>query len=128
MEDSMKHRLAVFGIVLLSAVATGAQTLPAAPATALDQVPAPLEAVTCGPLLQTAVHTVGGSTCAQATSDLHGVLTGAAGCGCGFCSQQFIDQACMVIQGGRSVSGYLKYRCKICPIEDSVTPSAPVEP
>jgi len=111
----MKHSLAVFGIVLLAAVATAAQTLPAAPETAPDQVPAPLEAVTCGPLLQTTQQTVGGSTCLQATSDLHGVLTGLAGCECGFCSQQFVDQACMVIQGGYSVSGYLKYRCKICP-------------
>lgn len=108
----MKYWLAV--LVLFAAVSASAQTLPALPSDLL--VPAPQEALACGPLQQTTVHTVGGSTCAQATSDLHGVLTGAAGCECGFCSQQFVDQACRVIQGGFSVSGYLKYRCQICPL------------
>jgi hypothetical protein len=108
----MRHWLAV--IVLSSAVAASAQTLPflALP----DLMPVPQEALSCGPLQQTALYTVGGSTCLQATNDLHGVLTNAAGCECGFCSQQFVDQACQVIQGGYSVSGYLKYRCQICPV------------
>jgi hypothetical protein len=107
----MKYRLAVLGILLLSAVAVSAQTLPA---PAPDQVPAPQEAVVCGPLQQTALYTAGGSTCAQASTALHGVLTTAAGCSCGFCTKQFVDKACMVIQGGYSVSGYLKYSCQFC--------------
>jgi hypothetical protein len=115
MEDPMKLSLAVFGLVLLSTAATAAQTLPAASAIAPDQVPAPREAVACGPSTTTAVYSAGGSTCAQASTALHGILSGAAGCGCGFCSQQFIDKQCLPIQGGYSISGYLTYRCKICP-------------
>jgi hypothetical protein len=111
----MKHWLAV--IVLSSAVAASAQTLPL-PALP-DLAPAPQETLACGPLQQTALFTVGGSTCLQATNDLHGVLTNDANCLCGFCSQQFVNQACRVIQGGYQVSGYLKYRCQLCPVEDS---------
>lgn len=114
----MKNWLAV--LVLSSAVAASAQAFP----TALpDMPPAPQEVVSCGPLQQTALHTVGGSTCIQATNDLHGVLTGAANCLCGLCSQQFVDKACQVITGGYSVSGYMKYRCRTdCPVEGITTP------
>ena len=109
----MKYWLAV--IVLFAAVAASAQTLP--DLVLPDLVPAPQEAVTCGPWQQTALHTAGGSTCAIASTSLHGVLTGAASCGeCGFCSQTFVDKACQVIQGGFSVSGYLRYRCQLCPL------------
>jgi hypothetical protein len=108
----MKYWLAV--LVLFAAVSASAQTLPVLP----DLVPAPQEALAaCGPLQQTALHTVGGSTCSQASNDLRGVLTNAAGCQCGFCSQQFVIKACQVIQGGYSVSGYLKYSCQLCPLE-----------
>lgn len=119
----MKHWLAV--LVLSSAVSASAQILPVLPDLP-DLMPAPQESLACGPLQQTALHTVGGSTCAQATNDLHGVLTNAANCLCGFCSQQFVTQACRVIQGGYQVSGYLKYRCQICPLEESSV-EAPVQ-
>ncbi len=109
----MKYWLAVF--VLSSAVAVSAQTVSQALPDLPDLMPAPQETVACGPLLQTALFTVGGSTCLQATNDLKGVLTNDANCLCGFCSQQFVTQACRVIQGGYQVSGYLKYRCQICP-------------
>jgi hypothetical protein len=117
----MKQSLAVLGFILLSAVAVSAQTLPAAPATPavipdLALVPAPQQAVACGPLLQTPLMTVGGSTCAQARHDLQGVLDTEANCLCGFCSRQFVEQPCRVIQGGYQVPGYIKYRCQICPI------------
>ncbi len=112
----MKYWLAV--LMLSSAVAASAQTLPVLP----DLAPAPQEVLACGPLQQTALQTVGGSTCAQATNDLHGVLAGSAGCLCGFCSQQFVDKACQAIPGGYSVSGYLKYRCQICPVDESAAP------
>jgi hypothetical protein len=105
----MKYWLAV--IVLFAAVSVSAQTFPAFP----ELVPAPQEALTCGPWQQTPLDTVGGSTCLQAAHDLHGDLTNTANCLCGFCGQQFVDQPCRVIQGGYQVSGYLKYRCYICP-------------
>ena len=118
----MKYWLAV--LVLFAAVSASAQTLPVLPDLALPElalpelalpelVPAPQEAVTCGPWQQTALETAGGSTCAIASTSLHGELLGAANCACGFCSQQFVDKACQVIQGGFSVSGYLRYRCRL---------------
>jgi hypothetical protein len=111
----MKKLLLVWGFAVLSAVAANAETSATLPVPELT--PAPQEAVACGPLQQTALLTVGGSTCTQARNDLQGVLDTAAGCDCGFCSRQFVDKPCQVIQGGFSVSGYLKYRCQICPID-----------
>jgi hypothetical protein len=120
----MKNLLAVLGIVLLSAVSVSAAPVekPAEipieapvtpPATAPDQAPAP-QGVACGPVLNTPLFTVGGSTCLQARNDLYGVLTNEANCQCGFCSNQFIYQPCQVIFGGYSVRGYLKYSCTVC--------------
>ena len=114
----MKLRLAFVGLVLLSTAAVAAQTLPAAPAIAPDQVAPVQEVVACGPTQTTATYSAGGSTCPIASKNLHGVLSTAAGCACGFCSRQFIDKQCLVIQGGYSISGYLTYRCEICPIEN----------
>ena len=107
----MKYALAVLGILLSSAVAAPAQTLPA---PAPDEVPSPLAAVTCGPLMQTPLETAGGSTCAMARQALHGELDSDANCLCGFCTRQYVDKACTVIQGGYSMSGYLKYSCVLC--------------
>jgi len=117
----MKQSLAVLGFILLSAAAVSAQTLPAAPSVApnLALAPAPQPAVACGPLQQTPLMTVGGSTCAQARHDLQGVLDTWANCACGYCTRQFVEKPCKVIQGGYQVPGYLKYSCQICPIEDS---------
>ena len=75
----MKNCLAVLGIVLLSTVAASAQTPPATPAPAPDEVPAPV-ANACGPVLNTLTYTAGGSTCTIARNSLEGIVTGAANC------------------------------------------------
>lgn len=111
----MKNCLAVLGIVLLSAVAASAQTPPACPAPAPDEVPEPT-LMACGPLQTTLTYTAGGSTCAIARTSLEGIVTGAANCECGFCSKQFVYKECKAIQGGYQVSGYLKYSCQLCPL------------
>lgn len=128
----MKNLLAVLGVALLSTLSTAAAQAepiekpevqaekPAecpviAPETAPDGAPAP-QGVACGPVQNTLLYTAGGSTCAIARQSLEGVVTGAAGCDCGFCSKQFVYKECKVIQGGYQVSGYLKYSCQICPI------------
>lgn len=111
----MKNCLAVLGFVLLSAVAASAQTLPATPAPAPDEMPAPV-ANACGPVLNTLTYTAGGSTCTIARNSLEGIVTGAANCECGFCSKQFVYKQCVVVQGGYQVSGYLKYSCQLCPL------------
>src|SRR5215213_11376704 len=115
----MNKLLLVWGFALLSAVApvaVRAETSEALPVPELT--PAPLELVSCGPLLQTPLTTVGGSTCAQVRFDIQGVLDTIANCGCGYCSRQFVEQPCRVIQGGYQISGYIKYRCQICPVEN----------
>lgn len=111
----MKNLLAVLAVVLLSAVAAGAQTPPSTPAPAPDQVPEPT-LMACGPVQNTLLHTAGGSTCAIARSTLEGEVTNAANCDCGFCSKQFVYKQCTVIHGGYQVSGYLKYSCQLCPL------------
>jgi hypothetical protein len=98
----MKRKLAILGVLLFSVVAV---SISSAPATA----------VVCGPVQQTALLTAGGSTCAMARTALQGVLTTAAGCPSGFCTKQFVYKECQVIQGGYSVSGYLRYSCVFSP-------------
>lgn len=107
----MKYALAVLGLLVFAAVAVPAQT---PPAPAPDQVPSPLAAVSCTPVAQTPLETAGGSTCTLARQALHGELDTDANCVCGFCSRQYVDQQCTVIQGGYSMSGYLRYSCVIC--------------
>ncbi len=111
----MNRRLTVMGFVLLSALALSTQAASAEEAAACPTSPtAPMEAVpaACSAQQQTGLETAGGSTCAQARQALHGELVTAANCS-SFCSQQFVDQACQVIQGGYSMSGYLRYTCAL---------------
>ena len=125
----MKNVLVVLGIVLLSAVSATAEPIEkhtdqvaeapvTPPATAPDQAPAPLELATlCGPVQTTPFHyTATGSTCLNARANLEAFLTGITGCECGFCSKNFINKECRVVQGGYEVGGYMKYSCKICPL------------
>jgi hypothetical protein len=133
----MKRALWSFGTALLLSTAlagplaaqaidqaapAAARETPAAPACpALEpfelQLPFAAAFPVCGTLKNTPNRTALGSSCAQAQSNLQATLLNETTCGeCGFCSQTFLIGQCVAVSGGFQVSGYLRYKCVLCPL------------
>ncbi len=124
----MKRALSSFGIALLLSAACcipmAAQEGPAGPSSKIAapesfeiQLPLPAAFPVCGTLKNTPNRTAMGSTCAGAQSNLQAVLLNETTCGeCGLCSQTFIIGQCVAVAGGFQVSGYLRYKCVLCPL------------
>ena len=130
----MKRALSSFGIALLLSIPLAAQSAdpapitpapltvqqtPAAPMTPVSPVlePFELQFPVCGTLKNTPNRTASGSSCPQAQSNLQAALLNETTCGeCGLCSQTFVIGQCVAVSGGFQVSGYLRYKCVLCPL------------